>query len=227
MGQLERYGLYVLCLVIFLILGVAVMGPGDSQAAQATAVTAPVVVEESVPDVDDFYAELEEYMDRRDQPARAPSQRANVAQAPQPVTQLATQPAPQAAREPVRQAVPEVPLLRTYKVRKGDNLEDVSKQFYGRRTLWKKIAQANGNLDPKKLRPGMVLKIPTISGIQAPPPSRVLPKTYKVVKGDSPAKISKKLYGTETYADEIMTLNHITDPRSLRLGMDLKLPAPR
>ena len=29
MGQLEKYGLYVLCLVIFLILGVTIWGGGD------------------------------------------------------------------------------------------------------------------------------------------------------------------------------------------------------
>ena len=39
MGQLERYGLYVLCLVIFLILGVAIWG-GDPVAASPL----PVVI---------------------------------------------------------------------------------------------------------------------------------------------------------------------------------------
>src|SRR5262245_14080211 len=33
MGQLEKYGLYVLCLVIFLILGVTIWGGGDLQAS--------------------------------------------------------------------------------------------------------------------------------------------------------------------------------------------------
>ena len=37
MGQLERYGLYVLCLVIFLILGVAMWGDGNTVAAKVGA----------------------------------------------------------------------------------------------------------------------------------------------------------------------------------------------
>ena len=34
MGQLEKYGLYVLCLVIFLILGVTLWGGGDAVTPQ-------------------------------------------------------------------------------------------------------------------------------------------------------------------------------------------------
>ena len=37
MGQLEKYGLYVLCLVIFLILGVAIWG--EPVSAQGRAIT--------------------------------------------------------------------------------------------------------------------------------------------------------------------------------------------
>ncbi len=46
MGQLERYGLYVLCLVIFLILGVAIWG-GDPQAAAIPSGSLSAELEES------------------------------------------------------------------------------------------------------------------------------------------------------------------------------------
>jgi murein DD-endopeptidase MepM/ murein hydrolase activator NlpD len=44
---------------------------------------------------------------------------------------------------------------------------------------------------------------------------------YVVQSGDSPAKIAKK-EGVKTA--DLMKLNNITDPRSLRVGQKLKLP---
>lgn len=52
--------------------------------------------------------------------------------------------------------------LKTYTVRKGDNLQKIAarKDVYNDSTQWKKIATANKIRDPKKLKTGRVLKIP-------------------------------------------------------------------
>ena len=45
-------------------------------------------------------------------------------------------------------------------VQKGTTLWDLSKKYYGDGNRWKEIAAANGNINEKKLKMGMELKIP-------------------------------------------------------------------
>ena len=46
-------------------------------------------------------------------------------------------------------------------------------------------------------------------------------KTYVVKKGDKPVTIAKKL---KVPYDDLMALNHIEDPRKLRIGEKLLIP---
>jgi len=48
-------------------------------------------------------------------------------------------------------------------------------------------------------------------------------KTYVVVKGDNPVTIAKKL---KVSYDELLDLNHISDPRKLQIGQKLLIPKP-
>jgi LysM repeat protein len=47
-------------------------------------------------------------------------------------------------------------------------------------------------------------------------------RTYTVAKGDSPASIAKKFKVSQ---DELLALNHIDDPRKLKIGQKLLIPA--
>ncbi len=47
-----------------------------------------------------------------------------------------------------------------YTVKEGDTLQKIASRFYGDYTQWKKIAEANKIENPRKLKPGTVLKIP-------------------------------------------------------------------
>jgi LysM repeat protein len=47
-------------------------------------------------------------------------------------------------------------------------------------------------------------------------------KTYTVAKGDNPVTIAKKL---KVPYDDLMALNHIDDPRKLKIGQKLLLPS--
>lgn len=52
---------------------------------------------------------------------------------------------------------------RMYKVRPRDTLSSIAESFYGDRSQWKRILDANGSVlksDPKRLREGMELSIP-------------------------------------------------------------------
>lgn len=49
---------------------------------------------------------------------------------------------------------------RTYTVKRGDTLWGISIKYYGTGVHWKRIADANGVSDPRKLQIGKVLRIP-------------------------------------------------------------------
>ena len=52
------------------------------------------------------------------------------------------------------------------------------------------------------------------------------PRTYKVVSGDTLAKISKQFYGTSTHWQQILDANHdkLHSDKSLQVGMKLSIP---
>jgi LysM repeat protein len=64
-----------------------------------------------------------------------------------------------AGKEPV-QAAPDTIEL-THKVKKGDTLWSLAGRYLGNPQRWKEIQKNNGGIDPRKLRNGMTLKIPT------------------------------------------------------------------
>ncbi len=51
-----------------------------------------------------------------------------------------------------------------------------------------------------------------------------VPKTYTVVKGDNPVAIAKKM---GVNYDEMLKLNGVEDPKKLRIGQILKMPAKK
>jgi len=63
---------------------------------------------------------------------------------------------------PPKPAKPPTPPVRTYTVKKGDNLWNISKKYYGTGTKWPTIANANKKIikNPNLIYPGQVLVIP-------------------------------------------------------------------
>jgi nucleoid-associated protein YgaU len=49
---------------------------------------------------------------------------------------------------------------RDYIVKSGDTLVKIAREQLGSASDWKAIQKLNGNLDPRKLRPGMKIRIP-------------------------------------------------------------------
>jgi LysM repeat protein len=81
---------------------------------------------------------------------------------------------------------------------------------------------------PSRLAPTPVPVPPPAAPVAAatPPPAAAGPHTYKVVSGDTLAKISKQYYGSSSRWPEILAANHdkLHDDKSLRIGMELKIP---
>lgn len=61
---------------------------------------------------------------------------------------------------------PPPPRPAAYVVRPGDTLWSVAADLYGMPELWRQLAAANGISDPYRLRPGDVLAVPEIVGMQ-------------------------------------------------------------
>jgi LysM repeat protein len=131
---------------------------------------------------------------------------------------------------------------RVYQVKTGDTLPKIAVAL-GVRT--ETIEEENGLKNIGALRVGQELKIPAKpagdvskqsetahkkTADETPkPPAKTAPATakvgaefYVVVKGDNPVAIARKFHVSY---DELLKLNKIEDPKKLKIGQKLKIPA--
>ncbi|MCA8941617.1 MAG: LysM peptidoglycan-binding domain-containing protein [Planctomycetes bacterium] len=250
MGQIERYGLYVLVLVIFLILGVAIWGD-DSQAVTTPPNTDLAVREqlaESSEQDEEAARSLSEALRGQfaaaeyDDPSPKPDPKSDVMKmtaadlvlgdVPAPRSDTidgpAAKPEPKVEDEPApNRPIKGLPDLRRYKVSKGDTLMEISKKFLGSARQWQRIVQLNPQIDPDQLDVGTTLLIPHREDVLEDHlrSIRRTGGTYTVVKGDSLARIAKRLLGSEKYAAQIRAANDVKNVRKLQPGDVLVIPA--
>ena len=229
MGQLEKYGLYVLCLVIFLILGVAIWG-GESEAAPLPNTNLPLngAGEDAPPP--------------RQLPATVNS--ASGADAVSALLQPSPLPRnpgrnllpegreeqgqPEVDPQPVDpKPVPSPPATRTYVVKDGDILGEIAQRQLGSATRWEEIVTVNPGINPKLLKVGQELILPVGGSSPKARSSDGGWRWHTVRKGESFAIISKRLFGDEKETANIQALNASLDPRKLRPGMEIKVPMSR
>lgn len=142
---------------------------------------------------------------------------------------------------------------RTHVVQKGESFSTIAAAAYGNAAYYPHLQRANPNIDPKKLRVGMVVNIPDLSQVvatdnssrttaaqsgtlDASPAASRSPAApvdersqYRVQASDSLYKISLKLYGKSDRVDKLYELNKDVigaNPAHLKAGMVLKLPEP-
>jgi nucleoid-associated protein YgaU len=133
---------------------------------------------------------------------------------------------------------------KTHVVKAGETYSKISQELFGTSRYYARIEQANPNIDPTRLKPGMAITIPAIDTTAAAPkaatPAAVAaqtataaekaidPKTeYKVQPGDNLHNISLRLYGKADRMEKIYELNKATigdDMARLKVGQVLKLP---
>jgi len=140
----------------------------------------------------------------------------------------------------------QAPVSRVYRVREGDVLSRIASRELGDQKAWRQIAALNGITDEgRSLQVGDALVLPpkpgeqtTVESSTASPPTPAVvptpvpsltnpPSTYTVVSGDTPDRISKKVYGDRKYWRSLLAANGIDDPGSLQLGAVLKVPKLR
>ncbi|MBS0191707.1 MAG: LysM peptidoglycan-binding domain-containing protein [Phycisphaerales bacterium] len=129
------------------------------------------------------------------------------------------------------------PEFTDYTIEQGDTFPSLAQKFFGSRSKADLIASANPLVDPTRLKPGRVIRIPKDpSNIQGrptatPPPAKpsatgANASTYKVVPGDTLTAISRKFYGTIKHTDLILDANRAVLKRAedLRPGQTLTIP---
>ena len=244
MGQLEKYGLYVLCLVIFLILGVTIWGDPDSSTRQEQRGGVPMRVNAAglpLPPIDGSGASV-----GRRSPSVGDSTIASLLK--QRSTRPISQPKAQPKVEPkdegstsrleslVKPEVkPEVkpiakPVIasatRKYTVRNGDIIGKIAQKQLGSTKYVRAIRELNPSLrNSDNLRIGQVLVLPASSrSSSAPAAAAGAFRTYKISKNDTFTSIALLELKSEGRYLEIEKLNPNVNPRRLVPGQSIKLP---
>jgi nucleoid-associated protein YgaU len=256
MSTLEKFGILVILILVVIIGVVAVWGVGGEGAnpfapgdADVAAVEDPATG--TIPGA----------------PPAAPEWPTSVPTAPAAAGTGAVAPPPVAVQpeRPVPPPAPPAAAVRTYTVQKGDTLAKISQDMLGSSGRWKEIVAVNQGLDPRKLKIGQVLSIPTsggatvaegtgATGIPAPntlrapaeaaktekvPATNFKPndadgptdeaasgtRTVEVQKGDTFYSLASKYLGNSNYHYKIQSANPDIDPRRLKPGMKIKIPA--
>ncbi len=164
MGQLEKYGLYVLCLVIFLILGVTLWGGGDTasparkQEAQTpirapNPVTPPPTTPVPSPAVEPKVVDITGLL-QPEARGNEPKKNAPVADAPK-AGDAPKGPAGETTKEPVGEAK-----ATTYKVQTGDTFESIARSKLGDPKRQTEIARLNPTVKANRMRVGQELVLP-------------------------------------------------------------------
>lgn len=102
-----------------------------------------------------------------------------------------------------------------YRVRRGDNLTELSQRFLGNANRYKEIMELNG-LTSDALYPGQILRIPS------EPESTTV--TYTVKPGDNLWNIAERFLGSGNRYKDIVYLNDLASEH-IYPGQKLKIPA--
>lgn len=254
MGQLEKYGLYVLCLVIFLILGVTIWGDGGvppNRGATPTGLNASTSTA-GAPRGNDASPRG---------PAAAPNLHVLLQPATRPVppardagpvdaganagvggtlnASAGNSPGPVVAKPPVGAepaAKPPVAVVRpTHKVASGDSFDSIAEAKLGNASLRTEIARLNPGVDPRRLQVGHVLTLPSAADLASSSAPAVDPSrdagaaraagvAYTIGKGDTFEGIARRQLGDIKRVSELRELNPDVEPTRLRIGQKIRLP---
>lgn len=243
MGQLEKYGLYVLCLVIFLILGVAIWGepasaggeraPRDGDARTASPMAPPVVDLSMVGTGSGATVPLDAVgNDRAVDPGARNGGVANLGNGTNGTNGTGAQP-----KDPGTGSKPEPkPAARPkHVVADGESFDSIARKQLGDVRFVALLQDLNPTVEPKRMKVGMEIVLPTAAEREAQrqqwaartpaSPTTVGAREHRIEKGDTLAGLAKRYLGKESRVDEIQDLNPTVDPTRLRIGQVIRLPA--
>ena len=128
---------------------------------------------------------------------------------------------------------------KSHTVEPGETFSSISNEHYGNSKHFDLIIRANPQVNPNKLKPGTVIKIPELAKREQPSDTVDVPaaggaaatidasKQYVVKPGDSLHKIASTLWNDSAQSAKLYELNKGVigaDPTRLKPGMVLSLP---
>ena len=237
MGQLEKYGLYVMCLVIFLILGVSLWDVGEpSGPAKQTPATTEISSRTTSSTIDGGAGPGVEDLSALFKPTeRKPPPKPPAGEGPRGdvnATDASGSKSPPPSAEPAK---PPVDGKRpTHTVRDGETFESIAKSRLGSAALRVEIERLNPNVKPTRMKVGQELVLPSPADLaprtnaraadKAPAPLAGGDRVYTFKKGDTFERIAASQLGDKRRVDELRDLNPGVEDTKLREGKSLKLP---
>ena len=110
-----------------------------------------------------------------------------------------------------------------YVVYPQDGLDQIAREVFDAFVTYQEIATANNITDVNLIKIGQKLRIPLPCTCDQVDGADVMHFAYSVAKGDDPPGIAGKFGVTE---NTLLSVNKITDPRSLMQGQILDVPLP-
>jgi nucleoid-associated protein YgaU len=118
-----------------------------------------------------------------------------------------------------------------YVIKRGDTFESLAEKHYGSKNKWSIIQDANPGVNPKRLKIGQKILIPTKTTEPETTPVETVEseKTYIVKSGDTLEGISMRFYKSRRFAQKIFDANKekIENPNSLKVGTKIVIPEVR
>lgn len=126
---------------------------------------------------------------------------------------------------------------KSHTIEAGETFSSIAANYYGDAKYYRVLVDANPQIDPNRLKPGVIIKVPELAKQQpksdttdVPSVSKIDPtKQYVVQSGDSLSKIATTLYGDQNMWQKIYDFNKSVigdSPAKLKVGMTLNLPSP-
>ena len=124
----------------------------------------------------------------------------------------------------------------TYTIQSGDDYSTIADRLWSDQSKWVAIQKANPDVDPRRLKIGQVINIPSLdtdalrrSGeLSSAADAAAVGQTTTVTvePGDSLSSISAKVYGSESHWEHIYKANKgtLSTPDSLKVGMTIAIP---
>jgi len=129
-----------------------------------------------------------------------------------------------------------------YTVKDKDTLSSIAQNVLGSSSRWVEIAKLNPNINPNQIKAGMVLNMPSQDGAAttaAPLSTSAIQNTtnsdkagsannvkkYKIQPNDTLSGIAEKTLGSAARWKEIAALNPGLDPKNLKIGFEIIVPA--
>jgi nucleoid-associated protein YgaU len=122
------------------------------------------------------------------------------------------------------------PEFTDHTIQKNETFATISKKYFNTTAYADAISHANPFMDPTKLTPGRVVRVPkdpkNVQGMPAAPQAIASTNEYVVEPGDSLSKIAQELYGDSSLAGHIFQANRdqLKSEHALKIGQRLRIP---